>query len=83
MVVVLLSLWSPRKAALYLSATFATLLLTVDTLLSPRQSGIAPAIVNHLAVAAVIWLTVVSCMRRRSSVPEQTAEALRASEERF
>jgi PAS domain S-box-containing protein len=82
-IVVLLSLWSPRPRDIYFSAALATLLVAADALLASWQSGFLPVLLNRLLVVAVIWLTVASCLSRRRNVRERTTEALHASEERF
>src|SRR5882672_2811973 len=82
-VVVLLSLWSPRPVDLYLSGSLATLLLVANALLAPTQSGSSYALLDMFVVATVVWLTVAACLGRRRSAREKTEEALRASEQRY
>ena len=82
-VVVLLSLWSPRPSDLYVSGSFATLLLVVNAPLAPSAGGSAYALLDILVVGTVVWLTVTACLVRRRTAHEKIEEALRASERRY
>ncbi len=82
-VVVLLSLWSPRPVDLYVSGSFATLLLVANALFAPAAGGSSYALLDMLVVATVVWLTVAACLVRRRTAREKTEEALRASERRY
>jgi len=82
-VVVLLSLWSPRPRDIHLSAALATLLVTTEALLAGSAHGDLAPLRDRLPVVAVLWLTVAGCLGRRRNMRERAAEALQQSEERF
>jgi PAS domain S-box-containing protein len=68
LVLVLLSLWSPRPKATYVAAVVATAVGFVGGALSPHSESWSIVIANRAMAASAIWATAFLCIRQKRMV---------------